>query len=169
MTASGPERRKPISPAAALTRDTEGFETMNEIINAHLRRVEGYKSEITFDQLPGEKVVMDEPEPVGKSEGPTAAMMLSSAIGHCLSSSLLFCLEKSRVNAKDLSTDVELALERNERGRWRIGGIKVKMRPLVDSVDLEKLERCRGLFEDFCIVTASAREGIKIDVEVEKQ
>jgi uncharacterized OsmC-like protein len=142
---------------------------LNERIHAHLKRINGYKYEITIDELKDSKIVMDEPAPVGTAEGPSAAMMLSSAIGHCLSSSLLFCLEKSRVNAKDLSTDVELSLERNERGRWRIGGIKVKMRPLVDSVDLEKLERCRGLFEDFCIVTASAREGIKIDVEVEKQ
>jgi len=142
---------------------------LNERIHAHLKRINGYKYEIAIDELKDSKIVMDEPAPVGTAEGPSAAMMLSSAIGHCLSSSLLFCLEKSRVNAKDLSTDVELSLERNERGRWRIGGIKVKMRPLVDSVDLEKLERCRGLFEDFCIVTASAREGIKIDVEVEKQ
>lgn len=169
MTASGPERRKPISPAAALTPDTEGFETMNEIVNAHLRRVEGYESEITFDELPDKKVVMDEPKPVGKSEGPTAAMMLSSAIGHCLSSSLLFCLEKSRVEVKDISADVKLNMVRNERGRWRVGGVKVKLKPVVSGLDREKLERCKALFEDFCIVTASAREGIKIDVEVEKQ
>jgi len=140
---------------------------LNEAVNAHLRRVEGYKFEITFDELPGAKVVMDEPEPVGKSEGPTAAMMLSSAIGHCLSASLLFCLEKSRVKAKDVSTDVKLSMTRNERGRWRVEGIKVKLKPTVDNMDREKLERCKGLFEDFCIVTASAREGIKIDVDVE--
>ena len=141
---------------------------LNEKIHAHLRRSEGYKFEITFDELPGAKVMMDEPAPVGKSEGPTAAMMLSSAIGHCLSSSLLFCLEKSRVKAMDVSTDVELSMTRNERGRWRVGGIKVKIKPIVAEVDREKLERCKVLFEDFCIVTASAREGIKIEVEVEK-
>lgn len=141
---------------------------MNEKIHAHLKRVGDYKFDITFDELPGAKVTMDEPLPVGKSEGPTAAMMLSSAIGHCLSASLLFCLEKSRVKAKDISTDVELSMTRNERGRWRVGGIKVKIKPVIDEIDLQKLDRCKGLFEDFCIVTASARDGIKIDVEVEK-
>jgi len=30
------------------------------------------------------------------------------------------------------------------------------------------LERCRGLFEDFCIVTASVREGVKVDVELNR-
>lgn len=141
---------------------------MNENINAHLKRLDGYKFEITFDELPGVRVVMDEPAPVGKSQGPTAAMMLSSAIGHCLSASLLFCLEKSRAKVKDISTDVNLSMIRNERGRWRVGGIKVNLKPIVDDIDREKLERCSGLFEDFCIVTASAREGIKIEVDVEK-
>jgi len=141
---------------------------LNERIHAHLKRLNGYKFEITIDELKDQKIVMDELVPVGTGQGPTSAMMLSSAIGHCLSSSLLFCLEKLRVKAKDLSTDVELTMERNERGRWRIGGIKVKMRPLVDTIDLEKLERCKSMFEDFCIVTASVREGVTIDVEVEK-
>jgi organic hydroperoxide reductase OsmC/OhrA len=140
---------------------------MNEVIHAHMKRTGGYKYEITFDELPGAKVVSDEPAPVGKGEGVSASMMLASAIGHCLSSSLLFCLEKSRVKAKDLSTDVELVMERNQKGRWRVKDIKVKMKPLVDTVDAEKLERCKGMFQDFCIVSASVREGIKINVEVE--
>jgi len=140
---------------------------LNETIHAHIRRAEGYRHDITFDELPGARVVMDEPAPLGKGEGPTAAMMLSSAIGHCLSSSLLFCLEKSRVSAKDVRTDVETTLSRNEKGRWRVSGIKVKIKPVVDSVDREKLARCRGMFEDFCIVTASVRQGVKIDVDVE--
>ncbi|MCU0860406.1 MAG: OsmC family protein [Thermoplasmata archaeon] len=139
---------------------------MNELIHAHLRRVGGYKYEVTFDEWAG-KVVMDEPAPLGGSEGPNASMMISSAVGHCLSASLLFCLEKSRVKAEDVETDVETTLKRNEKGRWRIEGIKVKMRPLVNDVDREKLARCIGLFEDFCIATQSVRQGIKVDVEIE--
>lgn len=140
---------------------------MNEKIHAHLRQVAGYKYDITFDELPGMKLTSDEPVPTGKSEGATAAMLLSSAVGHCLTSSLLFCLEKSRVKAKDVSTDVELSMERNQKGRWRVKDIKVKLKPLVETVDAEKLERCKGIFQDFCIVSTSVREGIKIDVEVE--
>jgi uncharacterized OsmC-like protein len=41
------------------------------------------------------------------------------------------------------------------------------MRPLVKDVDREKLTRCMGLFEDFCIATQSVRQGIKVDVEIE--
>jgi uncharacterized OsmC-like protein len=139
---------------------------MNESIHAHLRRAGAYKYEVTFDEWGG-KIVMDEPAPLGGSEGPNASMLISGAVGHCLSASLLFCLEKSRVKAEDVETDVETTLGRNEGGRWRIEGIKVKMRPLVDDIDREKLARCIDLFEDFCIATQSVRQGIKVDVEIE--
>ena len=141
---------------------------MNEKIHAHMKRVSGYKYEIVFDELPGAKIVSDEPAPEGTSEGVSASMMLAGAVGHCLTSSLMFCMQKSRAQLKDLSTDVDLVMERNQKGRWRVKEIKVKLKPLVDSVDAEKLERCRGIFQDFCIVSASVRDGIKIDVDVEK-
>ncbi len=141
---------------------------MNEKIHAHFKHMGGYKFEITYDELPTARIVSDEPAPIGESAGPSAAMLLASAVGHCLCSSLLFCLEKSRAKATDLKTDVDLTLTRNEKGRWRIKEIKVKMKPTVADVDREKWERCKGMFEDFCVVTASVREGIKVDVEVEK-
>lgn len=142
--------------------------TLNENIHAHLKHVGGYKFDITFDELPGKHVTMDEPAPLGGSEAPTAAMMLSSAVGHCLSASLLFCLQKSRAQLEDISTEVETTMVRNERGRWRIGGIKVKLKPIVSEPDSQKLERCKGMFEDFCIVTESVRDGVKVEVEVER-
>ena len=140
---------------------------MNEKIHAHVRHEEGYRFNITFDELKDAKLVMDEPQPLGKSEGPTAAMMLSAAVGHCLSSSLMFCMEKSRAPVKDVEADVETTLARNEKGRWRVEGIKVNMKVLVDDGAKEKLDRCKGIFEDFCIVTASVREGIKVEVKVD--
>jgi uncharacterized OsmC-like protein len=142
---------------------------MNERLHVHMKREDGYKFSITFDELPGAKIYTDEPAPIGKSEGPSAAMLLSSAVGHCLSSSLLFCLEKSRAKPKGLETDVETALIRNEKGRWRVSGIKVKLKIDVDDVDREKLERCRSMFEDFCIVSASVREGIGISVDLSEE
>ena len=142
---------------------------MNEKIHTHMNREDAYKFSITFDELPGAKIHSDEPAPIGKSEGPSAAMMLSSAVGHCLSSSLLFCMEKSRAKPKDLDTEVETTLARNEKGRWRVSGIKVNMKIDIDDVDKEKLERCKDIFEDFCIVSASVREGIRISVDLAKK
>jgi organic hydroperoxide reductase OsmC/OhrA len=141
---------------------------MNEKVHTHLRSKGGYKYEITFDEWDKGSISMDEPVPLGEASAPNASMMLSSAVGHCLSASLLFCLGKSRVEQKSVEADVETSLVRNEKGRWRIDGIKVKIKPEVSENDREKLERCLGLFEDFCIVTASVREGIKVEVEISK-
>jgi len=135
-------------------------------VHTHLKHEGGYKFSVTFDELPG-TFHADEEVPVGKGWGPSPAMMLSSAVGHCLSSSLLFCLEKSRVPVKGVTTDVETSIKRNERGRWRIGDIKVNVNVSVSDSDKEKLDRCKGIFEDFCILTESVRQGIKIDVKVE--
>lgn len=140
---------------------------VNELIHTHLTHEGGYKFSVTFDELPG-TFHADEEEPVGKGWGPSPAMMISSAVGHCLSSSLLFCLEKSKVPVKDVATDVETSIKRNERGRWRVGDIKVNLHVTINDSDKEKLERCKGIFEDFCIVTESVRQGIKIDVNVQK-
>jgi len=142
---------------------------MNEKIHAHVRNEEGYRFNITFDELKDVKLIMDEPKPIGKAEGPTAAMMLSAAIGHCLSSSLKFCMEKSRAPLKDVVTDVETSLARDARGRWRVEGIKVNVNVISDEDSKEKLDKCKGIFEDFCIVTASVRDGIKVDVSVSRE
>ena len=139
---------------------------MNEKLHVHLRNKGGYKFEISFDEWDKGTIRMDEPAPLGEGSAPNANMMLASAIGHCLSASLLFCLSKSRVDAKDVETDVETTLTRDERSRWRIDGIKVMMKPTVGEHDREKLKRCLTMFEDFCIVTASVRQGIKVDVEI---
>lgn len=139
---------------------------MNEKVHAHVKRKEGYKFEISFDEWDKGTVDMDEPVPLGEGSAPNASMMLSSAVGHCLSASLLFCMGKSRAEVDDLEADVETSLVRNERGRWRIEGIKVTMKPTVKDSEREKLARCMTLFEDFCIVTASVREGIKVEVDI---
>ena len=139
--------------------------TMNDRVHTHLRRIDGYRFEIDFGEWDG-KILMDEPEPLGGGTAPNAAMMLSSAVGHCLCASLLFCVGKARGEVTDLSADIETVLAKNERGRWRIELVKVDMKLVLDEENQEKFKRCRELFEDFCIVTGSIRQGIKVDVDL---
>jgi len=73
-------------------------------------------------------------------------------------------MEKAKEEVKDLCAEVETTLERNERNRLRIKHISVKMFPHTEGGP--RFERCREVFEDFCIVTQSVKEGIDIDVEV---
>jgi len=132
-----------------------------------LSQVERFQFGVTFDNEAWPPLRVDEPAPLGDGTAPNASRLLGAAIGSCLSASLLFCLEKSRVPLKGLSATVDGEVVRNEKGRMRIGSVKVVLYPTLDGVPPERMDRCLGLFEDFCLVTQSVREGIDVQVSVE--
>lgn len=66
-----------------------------------------------------------------------------------------------------MTTTVAGTLVRNERGRLRIGEIRVTLAPEVNPEQQERMGRCLELFEDFCIVTESVRHGFPVTVHVE--
>jgi organic hydroperoxide reductase OsmC/OhrA len=132
-----------------------------------LDRIEKYRFDAHFDDDSWPALRLDEPEPLGEGTGPNASRVLGAAIGNCLSASLLFCLEKARVPVGDVTTRVEGRMTRNERGRLRIGEVKVTIQPRVEGIPRSRLSRCIELFEDFCVVTATVRDGLDVKVEVE--
>jgi uncharacterized OsmC-like protein len=113
-------------------------------------------------------LVMDEPEPLGGATGPNASKVLAAAIGNCLCASLMFCLQRSRVEVRGVEASVSGVLVRNEGGRWRIKEMNVEIAPDVDDEHRKQLERCVEIFEDFCIVSSSVRQGIPINVKVKQ-
>jgi uncharacterized OsmC-like protein len=132
-----------------------------------LRLVEGFKFDAEFDGEKMANLLFDEPEPLGEDEGPNAARVLAAAVGNCLSASLLFCLRKARVSVEEMETEVHGRVARNERGRLRVAGIGVRVVATIPPDDQKRVDRCLGVFEDFCIVTGSVRQGIDIEVEVD--
>ncbi len=128
---------------------------------------DGYEFDTDFE-LPGvDGLLLDEPAPLGSGAGPNASRVLAAAVGNCLGASLLFCLRRARVPVDGMRVHVDAALGRNEQGRLRIDGIDVRLEPTVALEDRVRMERCLGIFEDFCIVTQSVRGGIDVDVSVE--
>ncbi len=134
-------------------------------VEVNLELLEGYRFAVSFDPGAEPELFMDEPVPLGDGNGPNASRVLASAVANCLSASLLFCLRKSRVEVKSLKTTATATLVRNEKGRMRVGGIKVHIDPELEG-DISRLSRCMTLFEDFCVVTESGRNGLPIEVEV---
>lgn len=128
---------------------------------------DGYAFTVDFAAGEGPPLVVDELPPLGEANGPNPARLLAAAVGSCLSASLLFCLRKSRVEVSQLRTTVSGSIVRNERGRLRIGGIRVRLAPEVTAEQRARMGRCLDLFQDFCIVTESVRGGIAVDVTVE--
>jgi uncharacterized OsmC-like protein len=135
-----------------------------------LERAGGYRFVATFPELPkGNQILLDEPAPLGGAEGPNAAALLGAAAGNCLAASLLFCLQKSRAEVGGLQVEVAVDVTRNEEGRFRISGIDVKLLPEVSDQDAARMARCQELYEDFCMVTQSIRQGIPVTVTVEER
>jgi uncharacterized OsmC-like protein len=132
-----------------------------------LEQIDNYEFKVKFGD--GAELIMDEPEPLGSGKGPNASKVLSAAIANCLSASLLFCLQKARVNAGNVKTTVATTMIRNEKKRIRVGSSRVSIKIDVDQDAGLKLDKCIELFEDFCVVTSSVRNGIDVSVEVMDQ
>jgi uncharacterized OsmC-like protein len=133
----------------------------------HIRRIDGYKFEVEFAPEAAGRLTTDEGAPLGGGEGPTPNDLVAAAVGNCLAASLVMCLQKSRATIQDLAADVELKVGRNEKGRLRIQGIDVRLRPTLGPDDGPKMDRCRGMFEQFCTVTESVRQGIPVEVTLD--
>jgi uncharacterized OsmC-like protein len=131
-------------------------------------REEGFAFRVDFGLEGVDDLIMDEPEPVGGASGPNASKVLAAAVGNCLSASLLFCLQRSKVEVKGVKASVRGVRARNEEGRWRIREMHVELTPEVDDGHAKQLERCVEIFKNFCIVSQSVRQGIPISVEVNR-
>ena len=139
---------------------------MADAFEVHLKRIAGYQFRADFGAVEMSALVLDEPPPLGGGAGPNPARLLAAAVGDCLSASLIFCLAKSRIEAAGGDTRVVGSLRRNERGRLRIGKLEVSIRIDVPGAEPARLANCLEMFEDYCVVTASVRKGIEVDVRV---
>ncbi len=139
---------------------------MSELISTKLELLEGYKFKVGFDVEGVPSLVVDEMKPIGEGSGPNPTRLLSAAVGHCLSSSLLFCLSKAKVKVKKLETTVKASVKRNEEGYLRIAGLDVQIQLEVVEEDRARVPRCLSDFEKYCTVTQSVRKGIEVKVNV---
>jgi len=143
---------------------------MSEVVGEFkitLDQIEDYRFQVNLDDENLAPLRVDEPPPLGAGSGPNPSRLLAAAIGSCLSASLLFCVSKRRVEVKNIHAEVRVQTVRNESRRLRIGKVNVAVTPELAPEDREKIGRCLEIFEDFCTVTQSIRDGIEVDVEVQ--
>ena len=131
-----------------------------------LEQLQGYEFKVKFDWDQVQDITLDEPPPLGGRHGPNASRMLAAAVANCLSASLLFCLSKAEAPDNSVRALITGKVVRNENGRLRVGGFDVRITLAHELARSARLMRCGDLFEDFCVVTASVREGIPVDVVV---
>jgi uncharacterized OsmC-like protein len=140
---------------------------LSDSVLTKLELLEGYKFKVIFDEESVPSLVVDEMEPIGEGTGPNPTRLLSAAVGHCLNSSLIYCLNKARIKPKKLNTTVKAIVERNEEGYLRIPNLDVQIQLEVSPEDEPRVPRCLGIFENYCTVTQSVRKGITVKINVE--
>jgi organic hydroperoxide reductase OsmC/OhrA len=116
----------------------------------------------------GEPIRSDEPDPVGEGSGPATPALLGTAVGHCLSASLLEALRHAHIGVEECQTEVLSVVIPNHQGLPRIDHVDVVIRPLLSSPS-PRTRRCQEVFERHCTVTSSVREGIDVRVRVDWQ
>jgi organic hydroperoxide reductase OsmC/OhrA len=139
---------------------------MSELISTRLVLLEGYRFKVEFDVYDIPSLVVDEMKPIGEGKGPNPTRLLSAAVGHCISSSLMYCLGKAKVHVKKLETTVQAKVQKNKDGYLRIAGLDVQVRIEVSEEDKARVPRCLKIFENYCTVTQSVRKGIEVKVSI---
>ena len=132
-----------------------------------MTREAGYRFRVRFDSEGMPDLITDEPPPLGEGQGPNPSRLLATAVGNCLAASLLFCLGKARLAVEGLEAEVVTEFTRNEAGRLRIGGMKVRLLPKWTQETAAKAQRCLQIFEDFCVVTQAVQDGVPVEVQVD--
>ncbi|WP_339878581.1 OsmC family protein [Pseudidiomarina gelatinasegens] len=135
----------------------------NPAFEVKLKLIDNYKFEVDFGEFG--QIITDEPEPVGHGEGPGPSQILAASVANCLAASLMFAIRKFKGDPGKVTAKVQGDMERVD-GRLRIGSMHVELNlgQAADSID--KLDRVLEQFENFCVVTQSVRNGIKVDVTV---
>jgi uncharacterized OsmC-like protein len=128
-----------------------------------MRLLDNYIFEIDFGDFGN--LITDEPPPLGGGEGPNPVRLLAASVGNCLAASLMFAIRKFREEPGEVTATIAGELERRE-GRWRVGVMKVRIALGNRADTIPHLERALQQFEEFCVVTQSVREGIRVEVQV---
>ena len=131
-----------------------------------LEHLEDDEFTVKFDKKSLDDMLVAEPPPQGGLAGPNPSRLLAVSAANCLSASLLYCINRGEVPPASVTTEATVTIVRNEKKRLRIGRIDVALQMSEALSGAPKMKRCMYLFEDFCVVSDSIRNGIPIGVEV---
>jgi len=140
--------------------------TLLSEFEVQIEQVRDYEFRVRLDKPQYADILLDAPAPVGRDEVPSPSRLLAAAMGHCLASGLLFCARKVGLTVGPIEAKLHMQLVRNERGFPRVGKVTVEIDPHIPESEREDAARCLAMFEDYCMVTASVREGVDVEVRV---
>jgi len=149
--------------------DMRGQAERRFVVHLHHQGRYRFLSQASEDgQRHGPSFLSDEPDPVGEASGPSTPALLGAAVGHCLSASLLEALRHAHIEVWDCEIEAVAVVVPNTAGLPRIDHIEVTIRPRVAQRS-PRMARCADVFEQYCTVTSSVRQGIDVRVHVDWQ
>ncbi len=99
--------------------------------------------------------------------GSSPVKLLGLSILSCLAASFEFCIEKKNISLSDLEGRAEVTVARNSKNFWRLKKIDVEIVPKIDNPELlKRIDQCKKLFEQYCIISESLKKGIEINVNL---
>ena len=152
-----------LEPSVSMSANEARASAEFSSLRVEVDQVDRYRFEVSYPESSLPPLTVDEPPPVGGGTGPDPASALAAAVGHCLGSTLFNTLERSHVPATPIRTAVTITFGRNGAGRKRVVALdaRIECAPLNES-DRERFDRSVAIFEEYCTVTGSVREGIRV-------
>ncbi|MEM1531521.1 MAG: OsmC family protein [Nitrososphaerota archaeon] len=89
-----------------------------------------------------------------------------SALGGCMITTFIYFQRRlgAKIDGMEVSVDGEVKLD---SGGYRITNIKIKLKVLAESPELEKVTRCAKLAIEYCHLTRSIKPAIAVMTEYE--
>jgi uncharacterized OsmC-like protein len=120
------------------------------------------------ERLHGVPFRSDEPDPIGDAAGPSTPALLASAVGHCLTASLVEICRHAAFRLASVETDAVAVVAPNAEGLPRIKRIEVTITPTLTSRASDTmLKRCEGSFRRYCTVCSSLEPAFPVNVSVD--
>ncbi|MBR8450170.1 OsmC family protein [Burkholderia multivorans] len=125
-----------------------------------------FSFEVTFAGTTLAPVLTDEPPPLGEGRGPNPVRLLAASVASCLAASLLFALERQRIDPQPVGAHVDVDMVQDDTGAVRVGAMAVRLSVGRTWAELATSAQALERFDAYCVVTESVRAGIPISIDV---
>lgn len=135
-----------------------------------------YRVELSWDGETGGSVECDDcgdlridmPEEFsGNGRSPCPDQLFLASLGGCLLTTFLHFAKRLQLEVKDVNIFVGGKIFLRKGVGYRIGLVEAKIRVMADAEDVELAEKCSELARDYCHITRSIEDAIRVDVFIE--
>jgi organic hydroperoxide reductase OsmC/OhrA len=135
-----------------------------------------YSVELSWDGETGASVECDNcgdlridmPEEFsGNGRSPCPDQLFLASLGGCLLTTFLHFAKRLQLEAQDINISVGGKVSLRKGVGYRVGPVEARIRVMTDAEDVELAEKCSELARDYCHITRSIEDSVRVDVSIE--